>query len=161
LWYDATGGKLAAAVAALVDKSLAPGSLRAAFEQQCGDFWYELLLTYSKLRRGEAWESRHAFNSRAMEPLLRLLRLEAGATERWIASPAAVKIEQVLSPERLAQLDRCIPGPGAADLNRALLAAIQLGHDVCASIAREHGWDWPERLADRVVELIENDAGRV
>jgi len=157
LWHDATGGRLASAVASLVGKSLAPQNLQAAFEQQCGDFWYEALYAYSRLKRGEQWVARQAFHNRTMEPLLRLLRLEAGAVDRWQASPAAADLERTLTGERLAQLDRCIPTSGAAGLAQALQAATLLGREVCASIANLHGWAWPERLAERVVGLIGDD----
>ena len=155
LWYDDTSGLLASAVDALVGRSLAPDDMEAAFEQQCGDFWYEALHVYSRLQRGELWIARQAYHYRAMEPLLRLLRLEAGAIERWQASPSAAGLEASLSPARLAQLDRCIPAPGAAELARALHEASRLAYAVCTSITSVHGWDWPDRLAIRVLELAE------
>jgi hypothetical protein len=155
LWFDDTNGRLASAVDTLVGRSLAPDDLAAAFEQQCGDFWYEALYVYSRLQRGEAWITRQAFHYRAMEPLLRLLRLEAGAVERWQASPSAAGLEAALSADRLARLDRCIPGPGTTDLARALHEVARLGLEVCAAIANAHGWQWPERLASRVLELTD------
>ncbi|HEX3724311.1 MAG TPA: hypothetical protein VHV31_16100, partial [Nitrolancea sp.] len=66
LWYDATDGQLADAVAPLVGKSLAPASVEAAFEQQCGDFWYEVLYVFSRFKRGEQWIARQAFHYRVM-----------------------------------------------------------------------------------------------
>ena len=157
LWHDATGGRLASAVASLVGKSLAPQNLQAAFEQQCGDFWYEALYAYSRFKRGEQWVARQAFHNRTMEPLLRLLRLEAGAVDRWQASQASADLERTLTGQRLAQLDRCIPASGAEELAHALQAATLLSREVCAAIANLHGWAWPERLADRVVGLIGDD----
>jgi kynurenine formamidase len=155
VWYDATGGRLSAAVEPLIGKSLAPHDPHLAFEQLCGDLWYELLYAYSRLQRGEMWVARQAFHYRALEPLLRLLRFEAGAFERWQASPAAADIERVLSPERLKQLDSCIPGPGSDGILTALCCAARLGQEVCSAIARRHGWEWPERLAERAVELLD------
>ncbi len=157
LWYDDTNGRLANAINSLVGRSLAPGDLRAAFTQQCGDFWYEALYAFSRLMRGEIWIARQAFHTRTVEPLIRLLRLEAGAVERWQASPSAAGLEAALSANRLDQLDRCIPGPGAADLARALHEAALLAYAVCAAIANTHGWEWPERLATRVLELTDSD----
>lgn len=154
LWYDATDGPLASAVASLVGKSLAPPSLQAAFEQQCGDFWYEVLYAYSRLKRGEQWVARQAFHFRVMEPLIRLLRLEAGAIERWQASPAAAGLEQSLCPERLTQLNRCIPADGAVAIALALREATLLGREVCIAIATANSWEWPERLAEHVVEFV-------
>lgn len=153
LWYDDTNGKLGNAVDALVGRSLAPDDLEAAFAQQCGDFWYEALYAFSRLKRGESWIARQAFHARTMEPLLRLLRLEAGAIERWQASPSAAGLEDALSPARLAELECCIPGPGQAELARALHEAARLAYDVCTVISNTHGWAWPERLALSVLEL--------
>ncbi len=154
LWFDATDGRLRAAVETLVGKSLTPIETHANFERLCGDLWYELLYAYSRLKRRELWVARQAFHYRTMEPLLRLLRFEAGAFERWQASPAAADIEHVLSSERMRQLDGCIPGSGAERLMTALRNAADLGREVCASIAGEHGWEWPVRLAERVVALL-------
>ena len=154
VWYDATGGRLRAAVEPLIGNSLAPLDARVDFERLCGDLWYELLYAYSRLQRGELWVARQAFHYRAMEPLLRLLRFEAGAFDRWQASPSAVEAERVLSPERLRELDGCIPGPGEAGLAIALRNAAELGREVCGSIAAVRGWGWPERLAERVLVLL-------
>ena len=153
LWYDATNGRLRAAVETLVGKSLAPIDAHADFERLCGDLWYELLHAYSRLQRGELWVARQAFHYRAMEPLLRLLRFEAGAFERWQATPATADIERVLSPERQRQLDGCIPGAGAEGLMTALRNTADLGREVCEAIAADSGWDWPDRLAERVLAL--------
>jgi hypothetical protein len=159
VWYDGTGGRLRASAEPLVGRSLAPVVPRADFVQLSGDLWYELLYAYSRLRRGEIWVARQAFHSRVLEPLLRLLRFETGAVERWQANPSAADIENVLSPERLARLERCVPGLGAEGISVALGEAAGLGREVCASIAITHGWDWPERLAGRVDRLL-SDAAR-
>lgn len=75
--------------------------------------------------------------------------------ERWRGTSAALQIERVLSPERLSQLEKCIPGPGEEPLRRAMLDAARLGYDVSASVARVHGWDWPERLAGQVMVMLD------
>ena len=154
LWYDGTGGRLEARVERLVGKSLRPTDPRATFEQHCGDLWYELLYTFSKLQRGELWVARQAFHCRAMEPLLRLVRLEAGAVERWQASPAAADIERTISHQRLERLTDCVPAAGAAGVRRALLAAAMLGQEVCEAIAARHGWPWPAALARQTVQAF-------
>ncbi len=112
VWYDATGGRLAACAHKLVGQSLAPPDLAATYERVCGDFWYYVLQTYGKIERGEEWAARYEFNFIVTGLLHALLRLEAGAVERWRASELSVGIERVLSPHRLAQLNDCIPGPG-------------------------------------------------
>lgn len=152
--YDDTGGSLSANVAQIVGQSLAPSDRHATFDQVCGDFWYYLLRTHTQLLRGRLWAARHDFNFVIVGNLLALLRLEAGAVEHWQGSSAAVGIEQALSPERLTRLEACIPGPGIDELHRVLSDAALLSHEVCASIATQHRWDWPHRLSQRVRAVL-------
>jgi len=161
VWYDGTAGRLASVVEQLVGRSLAPADPRAAFDRHCGDFWYALLYTFSKLQRGEGWVARQAFYCRVLEPLLRLLRLEAGAVRRWRGSPAALEAEITLSPERLARLERCASAPQTAGVRAALGLAAALGREVCRAVAAKHGWSWPEELARRSVRLLSVEDGRV
>jgi hypothetical protein len=129
--HDATGGVLTQHAARMVGQSLHPQDPAHAFTQAAGDFWYYTLRTWSKAQRGQWWAVRYDFNAIMLGNLLALLRLEVGATERWRSSAAAVAIEQVVSPERLAQLDQCIPGRSTAELQEALYHAAQFGQQVC------------------------------
>lgn len=152
--YDGTGGRLTALASRLVGQSLAPADLAETFERVCGGFWYYLLRAWAKLQRGLEWAARFEFNAFASGLLHALLRLEAGRVERWRASESAVGIELAISAERLARLNQCIPGPGAASLQAAMRAAAALGRDVSAAIAARHGWPWPAELADRVISVL-------
>jgi Streptomycin adenylyltransferase len=156
--YDGTGGRLSRMAATLVGKSLAPQNPAAAFERLCGDFWYFLLMTCNKLRRGELWVARMVYFSESLDQLCYLLRLEAGAVERWQASQAAFEIERTLSAARLTQLARCLPGSGpdagAEGLTGALLAAAQLGSEVCEAVSAQQGVGWPHELAERVLQTL-------
>jgi lincosamide nucleotidyltransferase B/F len=152
--YDGMDGRLSAYAARLVGKSLAPDNLQVAFEQVCGDFYYYLLRTFTKLRRGQAWAARHDFNFVIMGNLLALLRLESGAVEHWQGASAAAGIEQVISLERLHQLQGCIPAAGEVALLAAMQYAAGLGEVVCRAIAAEHGWAWPAELAERVQVVL-------
>ena len=51
--YDATGGGLAAIAQTLVGQSLAPPDPAATFVSVCGDFWYYILRTLSRVQRGQ------------------------------------------------------------------------------------------------------------
>ncbi len=153
--YDGTGGKLTEYAAQLVGQSLRPLDEAATFDQVCGDFWYYLLRTWAKLQRGQLWAFRYDYNMIITGNLHALLRLEVGATERWRASSACVGIEDVITPERLAQLNACIPGEDVASLQAAMRRAAELGKIVCASIATERGWLWPEALAEQVEAILD------
>ena len=153
--YDATGGRISECAARLVGQSLGPFDAARAFEQVAGDFWYYLLRTYSKLRRGQDWAARYDFNFIIVGNLLALLRLEAGTTARLRAISAAVNIEHDITPERLAQLNELIPGRDADHLHQTFLQAMSLGRQVCAALSAREGWPWPEELAARVVALYQ------
>lgn len=155
--YDGTGGQLTALAQKLVRQSLTPADVATKFEQVCGDFWYYLLRTFTKLKRGQEWAARHDFNFVIMGNLLALLRLECGAIEHWRGRAAAVGIEQVIAPERLRQLNECIPDSGSDALLNVMRHTAQLGHAVCQNIHQQHGWTWPVRLAQRVHQVL-NDS---
>lgn len=152
--YDATGGRIGECAARLVGQSLAPPDAARTFEMVAGDFWYYLLRTYSKLRRGQDWAARYDFNFIIVGNLMALLRLEAGATTRLRATSAAVQIEQDISPARLAQLDTLIPGTDIASLKQAFVRACELGQATCAATSARAGWPWPAELATRVAVLF-------
>jgi hypothetical protein len=152
--YDATGGRISACAERLVGQSLHPPDLARAFEAACGDFWYYLLRTDGRLRRGQLWAARYEFNAIVLGNLLALLRLESGATDRWRATIAATAIEQVLTSERQTQLDACIAGADPRGLRDAMREAARLGSLVCAVMAENNGWSWPEALARRIEALL-------
>lgn len=158
LWYDGTRGRLEEAVRRIVGQDLRPRDLGAVFVQDCGDFWYFSLFSYSKLRRGEAWVARQAFHGWVMEPLLHLLRIQADAIDRREGSPSAWNIERVVRPAEFARLQRCIPGPGRDALLEALRVAAVLGFDTCTAISEHHGFTWPRELGERVVALFDREA---
>lgn len=153
LLYDATGGAIGERVARIVGQPLGPADAHAAFEQVCGDFWYYALRTWAKLLRQQWLVAHHEYTAIVLGNLAALLRLEAGATERWRNSSAMLGIEQALAPARLAALERCFAGADPAELARAFGAATLLAQQVCGAIAARHGWPWPAALAARVVAL--------
>ncbi|MBC8074726.1 MAG: aminoglycoside 6-adenylyltransferase, partial [Chloroflexales bacterium] len=157
--YDATDGQIAAQAARLVGRSLAPVNMRQTFDAVCGDFWYYALRTYARLQRRQLWAARYDFNAIIVGNLLALLRLEAGAVERWQAASAGAGIEQAIAPARLERLNECVAAPGEASLLSAFRSALALGRDVCAAIAARHGWPWPSELAERVERLFAEYAG--
>ncbi len=157
VWYDATGGRLTGYAQQLVGQSLGPPDLEQAFERVCGDFWDYTLRTFSKFKRGQLWAARYDYDCILLGNLHALLRLEAGAVDRWRASSSAVGIEQVISHERLAQLNACVPAAGAAGLQRAFINAARLAYEVCATTAQANSWGWPQRLAERTLAVFEED----
>ncbi|HYH12414.1 MAG TPA: hypothetical protein VD789_08690 [Thermomicrobiales bacterium] len=148
--HDALGD----AVAAKVGSSIALADFAATFASTSGHFWYYVHRTWSKLHRDSRWDVRWGITYMLIGNLCALLRLESGATERWLASDAASGIETAISEERLARLNACIPGVDDESLLAALEAIIDLGAEVCESIASEHDLPWPADLARIMRELV-------
>jgi hypothetical protein len=153
--YDGLDGKVTEIAQQLVGKSLHPPDLAQTFESVCGDFWYYLLRTWAKLQRDQWWAAWYDFNAILLGNCMALLRLEAGATERWLSSGAAVGIERAVAPQRLAALDACLPQRSAESLEQAFRALARLGYDVSDNTARAHGWPWPHQLAERMLVLLD------
>ncbi len=153
LLVDKTDGALAAIIASTVGRDLGPPDVPHHFTLRCAGFWYYAVRTWCKLQRGPTWSVRYDITYIMHGILMDLLRLEAGKTSRWRAADAAVDIERDLSPERLARLDACIPGPKPADLTLVMWRIVALGHEVSAAAAARYARPWPEELADRMVAL--------
>lgn len=137
---------LSQAVEQMVGRSLAPDDLRLAFSSVAANFWYYVHRTWSKLQRGIGWDTRWNISTVLTGNLCALLRLEAGAVDRWTASDAASGIEHVISDRRRAQLDRCIPERDPASQVSAFREIVELGMDVCMVLSARHEVPWPEQL---------------
>ena len=158
LLYDASDGRLATYVQQIVGQSLAPADRQQAFESSCGDFWYYMLRCWTKLLRNEHWTARYDFNYMVLGILVSLLRIEAKAIERWRISSGATKIEQMVSAQRLQQLQACIPDTSEQGLRQAFYATALLGYDVCAAVAHSNHWSWPEELAQGIITIVARDS---
>ena len=152
--YDGTGGNLTAFVQQLVGQSLRPMDLHETFQSVCGDFWYYMLRTWTKVLRGELWAARYDFNFIILGNLVGLLRLEANQGERWRSTSAAINVEQILTQHRLAQLKSCIPDHDDTSLRHVFSTVAQLGFETSDAIAGAHGWIWSKELAERVLAIV-------
>lgn len=157
VWYDGSGGRITSYVQQLVGRTLRPDDLAATFEQVCGDFWYYELYVFSKWKRGQNWMARQVFHLQIMQKLFALLRLEAGAIDHWQDSEPSWHAEQTLSPQRLVELEACIPGSGRSAMQHSLLVTAQLGYAVCEQIALRHSWDWPRELATQTLQVLKGE----
>ena len=147
-------GRIVGEVAALVGRDLGPPDPVGAFVRVSGALWYYLLRAETYRRRGEIWAARWNLTGPVTGNLCALLRLESGATGRWQSSDAAAGIEGAISGERLAALDRCVPGLHPSGLLEAMHHVAGLATEVGQVVAVREGWPWPGRLAKRVVESL-------
>jgi Streptomycin adenylyltransferase len=157
VWYDNTDGRLSEAARILLHHSLRlpQEEEKQTFEEYTGKMWYFLHSASCKLERGNQWYARVTFHLAVLDSLMALLKLEIAATERWQASFPEWNIEKVLTPTRLAQLNACIPLPGAENLKQALARTAQLGYDVCEAIANQHEWEWSHQAAKEIILMLE------
>lgn len=156
---DKTNGELSEAAQSLLGHSqkLPDAHFESTFEQYCNRMWYFLHSAFCKLERGDQWYARISFHLVVLDSLIALLKLESGATERWLASFPSWKLERALSPTRLEQLDACIPPPGAEGFKQAMLNTAYLGIDVCNKLANRHSWTWPRAAAEEVMRMIKDN----
>lgn len=139
-------GSLRVDVERMVGRSLAPEDVASTFSSVAANFWYYVHRTWSKMQRGTGWDVRWNITTVLTGNLCALLRLESGATERWVAMDAASGIEHAISEPRLEQLDRCIPDRDAASHITAFREIVDLGVDVCQVLGARHRVAWPEDL---------------
>src|SRR6266702_3518054 len=83
--------------------------MKIEFERKSDYFWHSLQYLYGKFQRGEFWVAREVFYREVLERLLFLLRIEAEAFDRWHSGHITWNIEHSLTPQRLEQLNACIP----------------------------------------------------
>jgi hypothetical protein len=98
------------------------------------------------MQRDTGWDVRWNITTVLTGNLCALLRLESGATDRWLAADAASGIEYAICESRHQHLNRCIPERDAASQVAAFLEIVELGVDVCRVLAARHGVSWPEEL---------------
>ena len=140
----------------LVGQSLAPDDIASTFTSVAANFWYYVHRTWSKMQRGVGWDTRWNISTILTGNLCALLRLEAEAVYRWVASDAASGIEHVIGHQRREQLDRCIPERDPASQASAFREIVNLGVDVCTVLAARYGVPWPEQLGRAMQEYAEH-----
>lgn len=151
--YDDTDGRLSKIVGQIVGQDLGPVDLQEAFENICGSYWYYLLRLEGRIQRGELMAASWQFNFIIVANLCALLKIEHGALERFRSSESTAGIEKVIPPIQYMRLKRCVAGPHVGELRRSMLEAAKLGSEVCQAISTQHGWAWPEALAERIIKL--------
>ena len=152
--YDGTGGILTSIIRSIVGRVDQPDNRPRAFHAVLGDFWYFSLFCCSKLGRGETWVARIVFHSQVLDNLALLLRLEAGAVDRWEGAHAAIGLENSISDSRRIELEACTPKPGREGLLVALESSCAVAATVSRDVALRLGVEFPERLVAEVSAAI-------
>lgn len=126
------------------------------FQSDVRDFWYHVLWTARKLRRGELWAAKFGCDGYLKRLLLRMVEwqvvVQSGrATDVWHEgrfldrwAPAEVRTRL---PATFARYDR-------ADLARGLRATAELYSEVAREVARRLSWEYPEAIEAGVLTLV-------
>jgi len=153
IWYETDDKQVTEAIRRHIGKKENPPLMEKEFEQQSDNLWHHLQYLYGKFQRGELWLAREVFNIRVLESLLRLLRLEVGAVDRWSSAHAGWNVEHTLSSERLEQLNGCIPPADRQGFKQCLHKTAQLGYEVCAVLGNRDNVQWPKELAEQLIVM--------
>jgi len=156
IWYETDDKQVTEDIRIHMGKKEHLRSMEELFEKQSDNLWHHLQYLYGKFQRGELWVAREVFNIKVLESLLLLLRIEAQALDRLSNAYAGWNIEHSLLPERLEQLNRCIPPADRQGFKECLHNAAQLGYEVCTVLGDRYEVQWPKALAEKLITMTAN-----
>lgn len=110
---------------------------QAQLDHVVNDFWYHVLWTARKARRGELWVAAECCDGHLKRLLLTVLGWHARATSGADTWHGARFIEQWLDPALRARLPATFAGYDPERVPGALLATAELFRDVTRQIARQ------------------------
>ena len=125
------------------------------------DFWYHLLWTARKLRRGELWIAHECLNDNLLHIVRRFVEWEAlaasgGEADVWFRGRY---LERWARPDTLERLGAASARYDHGDVRRAVLAAAELFSDLAPPIAAAAGAPYPVQAERRVRELVSQTLG--
>jgi len=126
-----------------------------------GDFWYHVLWTARKLRRGELWIAHECLNSNQLHILRRFTEWEAlaasdGQVDVWFRGRY---LERWARPDTVKRLRDATARYDAADVRRALMAGADLFAELAPPIVAAAGAPYPVEAERRVRELVSEILG--
>lgn len=124
------------------------------FNEAVNEFWYRVLWTARKLRRGELWLVTESMNGRLRQLVLTQLRWQAEAQgiDAWHEGRF---VERWASPEVRARLGAIVAPYDADKLPGALNAIADLFRELATDVAARLDFDYPDELEDGVRALVE------
>lgn len=147
-------GRLAQILAPLIGPPLLHET--AAEARYLGDsFLNWFLFGFNVLSRGEYARALEILNL-VHDNLLRMARIEAGQTERWISPTKA--LEQDITPAAYRRFQACTAALDQAALQSAYRACWAWGAEMMEHLGRRYELVWPAELLRRLRELQYHDA---
>jgi aminoglycoside 6-adenylyltransferase len=127
---------------------------QAELDQVVNDFWYHVLWTARKSRRGELWVAAECCDGHLKRLLLTVLGWHARATSGADTWHGARFIEQWLDPALQARLPATFAGYDAERLPRSLWVTAELFRDVARELATQLHLVYAEDVDTRASKLV-------
>jgi aminoglycoside 6-adenylyltransferase len=129
---------------------------QAEFAQVVADFWYHVLWTAKKLRRGELWTAHNCCDSYLKWLVLPMIEWHAHATrgpdvDTWHKGRF---LEQWADPRALDGLRSAFAHHDTADVRRALVATMDLFRWLARETAEALGYAYPDEADASVTALV-------
>jgi aminoglycoside 6-adenylyltransferase len=126
----------------------------AELDQVVNDFWYHVLWTARKFRRGELWVAAECCDGYLKRLLLAVLGWDARATSGADSWHSGRFLEQWLDPALQARLPATFAGYDAERLPGALWATAELFRDVTRKLAAQLDLVYAEDVDRRISEMV-------
>jgi hypothetical protein len=127
-------------------------SVKEAFAQIEGDFWYYLLRVYGLIKRGDLALALTEYHWFVLDYLGWLIHLQSGITENWRRGLSTNRLSRRIDKRFVQRLQECIPCEKG--LNNACINAIFLGRELLNACSEEHNLKAATELADKVESLF-------
>jgi aminoglycoside 6-adenylyltransferase len=121
------------------------------------DFWYHAVWVAKKLRRGELWTAHMCCDGYMKRLLLIMIEWHAGAISDWRADTwhNGRFLEQWADPRAVDELRHAFAHYDMADVQRALLASMDLFRWLATETAGRLGYPYPTSADQHVTALVQ------
>jgi aminoglycoside 6-adenylyltransferase len=126
------------------------------YDRVVDEFMYRAVWTARKLARGELWVAKMSLDSDMKALLLRMMEWHAsakGGADTWHGGRF---IERWADPAALSRLGGTFAAYDASDVERALLASVELFCDLAADVAARAGLEHASEKGAKARALVEN-----
>lgn len=126
------------------------------------DFWYHVVWTVKKLRRGELWTAKLCLDGYMKWRLLRMIEWHARGMHGWDYDTwhSGRFLEKWADPRAVDGLRWAFAHYDVADLKRALLATMDLFRWIAAETAVQLQYDYPATADERVTAWVATCLGQ-
>jgi aminoglycoside 6-adenylyltransferase len=126
------------------------------FHNAVNDFWFHTVWTTKRLRRGELWRAKYCCDVHLKQLLLRMLEWQARASrgpevDTWVGGRF---LREWADPRAVGALPTVFAHYSPEDIQRALLATMDLFRWLATEMAEQAGYAYPHLGDDRATEWV-------